>query len=105
MEQLLGIEIPAAKPKARIKREKTKSLEKIVRTRHKLKTEEKIDHCESPLVNKYEQKTKSVFPEKKNVYGAKFPWGTLSKKNLPSAIILSEIIGPPISKRKGHRLF
>ena len=105
MEQLLGIEIPAAKPKARIKREKPKSLEKIARPRHKLKTEEKIDHFESPLINKYEQKTKSSFPEKKNVYGAKFPWGTLSKKDLPSAIILSEIIGPPISKRKSHRLF
>ncbi|MHC4268938.1 MAG: hypothetical protein ACYSWS_03170 [Planctomycetota bacterium] len=101
MEELLGIEIPETKPRRRIDKEKPESLEKTV----KPKIEEKIGQFESPLVKKYEQKTKPSFPEKKNVYGAKFPWGTLSKKDLPRAIVLSEIIGPPISKRKGHRLF
>ncbi len=103
MEELLGIERPESKPKTRIKREKPESLKKTFKP--KPKTGEKIGQFETPLVKKYEQKTKPSFPEKKNVYGAKFPWGTLSKKDLPRAIILSEIIGPPISKRKGHRLF
>ena len=101
MEELLGIEIPEAKPRRRIDREIPGSLKKTV----KPKTEEKIGQFESPLVNKYERKAKPAFPEKKNIYGAKFPWGTLSKKDLPRAIVLSEIIGPPISKRKDHRLF
>ena len=103
MEELLGIEMPEDKPRKRINREKPESLKKTVKP--KPKKEEKIGQFETPLVKKYEQKTKSSFPEKKNVYGARFPWGALSKKDLPRAIILSEIIGPPISKRKDHRLF
>ena len=101
MEELLGIEISEAKPKIRRKRERPESLKKTVEP----KAEERIGHFKSPLVSKYEQKTKPSFPESKNVYGAKFPWGTLSKKDLPRAIVLSEIIGPPISKRKERRLF
>ncbi len=103
MEELLGIEIPEAKPRRRIKKEIPESLKKTAPP--KLKTEEKIGQFESPLTKKYEQKTKSSFLESKNVYNVNFPWGTLSKKDLPRAIVLSEIIGPPISKRKEHRLF
>ncbi len=103
MEELLGIEIPEAKPRRRIKKEIPESLKKTAPP--KLKTEEKIGQFESPLIKKYEQKTKSSFLESKNVYNVNFPWGTLSKKDLPRAIVLSEIIGPPISKRKEHRLF
>ncbi len=103
MEELLGIEIPEDKPQIRRKRERPKTLKIIDKTEPEIVG--KIGQFESPLAIKYEQKAKSSFPEKKNVYGAKFPWGTLSKKDLPRAIVLSEIIGPPISKRKGHRLF
>ncbi len=103
MEELLGIEIPEDKPQIRRKRERPKTLKIIDKTEPAIVG--KIGQFESPLAIKYEQKAKSSFPEKKNVYGAKFPWGTLSKKDLPRAIVLSEIIGPPISKRKGHRLF
>ncbi len=103
MEELLGIEMPEDKPRKRINREKKKKKKKTVKPKPKKK--EKIGKFETPLVKKYEQKAMSSFPEKKNVYGARFPWGALSKKDLPRAIILSEIIGPPISKRKDHRLF
>ncbi len=103
MEELLGIEISEAKPKIRRKRERPESVTNPAPP--KLKTEEKIGQFESPLIKKYEQKTKSSFLESKNVYNVNFPWGTLSKKDLPRAIVLSEIIGPPISKRKEHRLF
>jgi hypothetical protein len=44
-------------------------------------------------------------PEKKDIYRAEFPWDTLSGKDLKNAIIFAEILGPPISKRKSHRLF
>ncbi len=101
MEELLDIEISEANPM--IRRERPESLKKTAPP--KLKTEEKIGQFESPLIKKYEQKTKSSFLESNNVYSANFPWGTLSKKDLPRAIVLSEIIGPPISKRKEHRLF
>ncbi len=105
MEELLGIEMPEAKPQIRRKREKPESLEKTVKPKPEPTTKENIGQFESPLSIKYEEKTKSSFPEKKDIYSVKFPWGTLSKKDLPRAIVLSEIIGPPISKRKGHRLF
>ncbi len=103
MEDLLGIEKPEVKPRKRTNREKPEFFKKTFKP--KPKTEDKIGQFETPLVKKYEQKAMSSFPEKKNVYGARFPWGALSKKDLPRAIILSEIIGPPISKRKNHRLF
>ncbi len=103
MEELLGIEIPEAKPQTKRKREELESFDEIVKPEPKI--EEKIGQFKSPLATKYEEKTKPSFPEKKNIYCVEFPWGTLSKKDLPRAIVLSEIIGPPISKRKGHRLF
>ncbi len=105
MEELLGIEISEAKPQIIRNREKPKYVEKTVKAKPKPETEEKIGQFESPLSIKYEEKVKQSFPKKKNIYCAKFPWGTLSKKDLPRAIVLSEIIGPPVSKRKEHRLF
>ncbi len=102
MEELLGIEIPEDRHHIRKKREDLESLKKTVKP--KQKPEEKIYQLESPLVDKYEKKSKSYSPEsKKNI--AKLPWGTLTNKDLQRAIVLSEIIGPPISKRKDHRLF
>ncbi len=103
MEELLGVEIPEATTQIRRKRKKPESFERQVKSEQG--TKEQIGKFESPLVNKYEQKAKSTFFEKKNVSNVKFPWGKLSKKDLPKAIVLSEIIGPPISKRKDHRLF
>jgi hypothetical protein len=101
MEELLGIERPETKPQIEIKRETQKPLKQQVSPREESEAKEMDDRFTSQLV----EDQKSPLPEKREIYHAKFPWSTLSKKDLPNAIILSEIIGPPISKRKSHRLF
>jgi FtsZ-interacting cell division protein ZipA len=105
MEELLGIETPETKPQVRVERKEPKPLEKRVRTKPEPKIEKKIGQFESPLTNIYEKKPKPPIPGKKDIYSAKFPWGALSGKDLKNAIIFAEILGPPISKRKSHRLF
>jgi hypothetical protein len=101
MEGLLGIKRPETKPQIRIKREIQKPLKERVTPREEPEVEEKVDLVTSPLV----KEQGSPPPEERKIHHAKFPWGNLSRKDLPNAIILSEIIGPPISKRKNHRLF
>jgi hypothetical protein len=105
MEKLLGIEMPETKPQVRVEREEQKPLEKRVRTKPEPKIEKKVGQFESPLTKIYEKKTKPPIPEEKNIYHSRLPWGTLSGKDLKNAIIFAEILGPPISKRKSHRLF
>ena len=105
MEELLGIERPEPKPQIRTKRETQKTFKERVTPGEEPEIKKKVGQFESPLEKEHREKLKSPLPEKKEIYHAKFPWGTLSKKDLPNAIILSEIIGPPISKRKSHRLF
>ena len=103
MEELLGVEIPEDRHHVRKRSGDLESPKKTVKP--KQKPEEMIYQLESPLVKKYEKKPKSSFPKNKNIYNSKFPRGTLTNKDLQRAIVLSEIIGPPISKRKNHRLF
>lgn len=43
--------------------------------------------------------------KKKEIYGGKLSLDRLLKKDIKSAIVFSELIGPPIAKRKGHRLY
>jgi len=105
MEELLGTEIPETKPEIRIDEERYELLEKEVRPKPVPIIEEKIGQFESPLTKIYEKKPKPPISEKKDIYRAKFPWGTLPGKDLKNAIIFAEILGPPISKRKSHRLF
>ena len=105
MEELLGIERPETKPQIKIKRETQKPLKERVTPREEQEAKKKAGQFESPLAKEHREKRKPPLSEKREIYHAKFPWGTLSKKDLPNAIILSEIIGPPISKRKSHRLF
>ena len=105
MEELLGIEKPETKPQIRIKRKSQKPLKERVNPREESDAKKRVGHFESPLLKEHREKQKSSPPEQREIYHAKFPWGNLSKKDLPGAIILSEIIGPPISKRKSHRLF
>jgi FtsZ-interacting cell division protein ZipA len=105
MEELFGIETPETKPQVRVERKEPKPLEKRVRTKPEPKVEKKIGQFESPLTNIYEKKPKPPIPEKKDIYRARLPWDTLSGKDLKNAIIFAEILGPPISKRKSHRLF
>jgi hypothetical protein len=102
MEDLLGIERAAVtKPQIEIERKTQKPLRQKVTTREELEAEEKVDLVTSPLVEKL-----GPLPSKeREASQANFPWGTLSRKGIRSAIILSEIIGPPIAKRKSHRLF
>ncbi len=105
MEEVLGIETPETKPQVRVERKEPKPLEKRVRTKPEPKIEKRVGQFESPLAKRYEEKWKAPVHEKKDIYRAKFPWGTLSGKDLKNAIIFAEILGPPISKRKSHRLF
>jgi hypothetical protein len=105
MEELLGIETPETKPQVRKEREEPKPLETRVRTKPEPIIGKKIGQFESHLSKKYEEKWKAPVHEKKDIYSAKFPWDTLSGKDLKNAIIFAEILGPPISKRKSHRLF
>ena len=105
MEELLGTEIPETKPEIRIDEEMYELLEKEVRPEPEPEIEKRIGQFESPLTKIYEKKSKPPIPEKKDIYCSKLPWNTLSGKDLKNAIIFAEILGPPISKRKGHRLF
>ncbi len=105
MEELFGIETPETKPQVRVERKEPKPLEKRVRTKPEPIVEKKVGQFESPLAKKYEGKSKPPIHGKKDIYSAKFPWGALSGKDLKNAIIFAEILGPPISKRKSHRLF
>ncbi len=106
LEDILGIERPEPEPKPQritIEEEKPRPLRK--RVKPEPEKEEVVGEFESPLTKEFKEKEKAVIPEKKELYNVKFPWGTISKENLPSAIIFAEILGPPISKRKSHRLF
>lgn len=105
LEEMLGIEVPETKPQKRVEKEKPRPLKERITPRPEPKPEKKVGEFISPLVKRYEEEKKAFVPKKKDIYRAKFPWGTLSKKDLPNAIIFSEIIGPPIAKRKSHRLF
>ncbi len=106
LEEILGIEMPEPKPqRITIEEEKPRPLRKRVKPEPEPEKEEVIGEFESPLVKEFEEREKAVIPEKKELYKVKFPWGTISKEDLRSAIVFAEIIGPPISKRKSHRLF
>jgi len=104
LEEILGVERPEPEPqRITIEEEKPRPLRK--RVKPEPEKEEVIGEFESPLMKEFKEREKAVIPEKKERYQVKLPWGTISKENLPSAIIFAEIIGPPISKRKSHRLF
>ncbi len=105
MEELLGIERSEAKPQIEIEREIQKPLKERITAGGESEAQKRVGHFESPLVKEHREEQKFSSPEKKEISHAKFPWANLSRKDLPGAIILSEIIGPPISKRKSHRLF
>jgi hypothetical protein len=105
IEELLGVERPETKPQIKIKRETQEPLKERVTLREELEAKKRVDRFESPLIKEHREKRRPPLPEEREIHHVKFPWGTLSRKDLPNAIILSEIIGPPISKRKSHRLF
>ena len=105
MEELLGVDKVEATPQRRIRRKTPKPLQERIVQREGPEIKKEAGPLGPPLVKNLSEKWTSPLPEGKEIYHAKFPWGTLTKKDIPSAIILSEIIGPPISKRKSHRLF
>ena len=106
LENILGIERPEPEPqRITIEEEKPRPLRERVTPKTRLEKKEVVGKFESPLMKELREREKAVIPEKKELYRAKFPWGTISREDLPSAIIFAEIIGPPISKRKTHRLF
>ncbi len=105
MEELLGIKRSEIKPQIKIKRETQEPLKERVTPGKEPAAKKRVGQFESPLEKEHRVKRKPPVHEESEIYHTKFPWSTLSRKDLPHAIILSEIIGPPISKRKSHRLF
>jgi len=106
LEEILGVERPEPEPqRITIEEEKPRPLKEIVKPITRPEKEEGLGKFESPLMKVLREREKAVIPEKKELYRAKFPWGIISKEDLRSAIVFAEIIGPPISKRKTHRLF
>jgi hypothetical protein len=105
MEELLGIKRSETKQQIEIEREIHKPLKERITPGKEPAAKKRVGHFESPLIKEHREEQKPPPHEKKGIPHAKFPWGNLSRKDLPNAIILSEIIGPPISKRKSHRLF
>ncbi len=83
--------------------EEEKPAEVSVSEKPVLTTEDRVGGFTSSLIEKY--KEEPVVSEKKEIDQAGFSKKLLSQKSLPNAIILAEIIGPPISKRKERRLF
>ena len=107
MEKLLGIETPETKPEIRTDRidEERYELLEEVRPKPEPIIEKKVDQFESPLTKRYKRESKPPIHGKKEIYRSRLPWGTLSRNDLKNAIIFAEILGPPICKRKSHRLF
>ncbi len=105
MEELLGIERPETKQQIAIEREIQEPLEERITPGGEPEAKRRLSHLESPLLKEHRVKLKPLLPEEGEIPHAKFPWNNLSGKDLTNAIVLSEIIGPPISKRKSHRLF
>jgi hypothetical protein len=105
LEEILGIETPEDRPKIIVEKDRPKPLKERIKPKHEPILKEKVCEPELALDEQIEEEWEPHVPEKKKIYGARFPWSTLSRKDIPNAIILSEIIGPPISKRKSHRLF
>ncbi len=106
LKEILGVEIQEPEPqRITIEKEKPGPLRKRVTPKTIPEKEEGIGDFESPLMKEFREREKAVIPEKKELYKVKFPWGTISREDLPGAIIFAEILGPPISKRKSHRLF
>jgi len=105
LEDLFGVEVSEDKPQIISEEETPEPLRKQVRPEPE-REKSKAGEFTSPLIERFEKEEKSSVHEKKEIYQAKHPWDILmTKKDLKRAIILAEIIGPPISKRKGHRLF
>jgi hypothetical protein len=105
MEELLGIERSETKQRIAIEREIQEPLEERSTPREEPEAKRRLSHLESPLLKEHRVELEPILPEKRETLHAKFPWSNLSWKDLTNAIVLSEIIGPPISKRKSHRLF
>ncbi len=105
LEEILGIEIPRTERQRRAEEKVPELLENRVEPDPEPESEEMVGQHDSPLDKEYEEKQKSPCAEKADIYHAKFPLNTLSGKNLKNAVIFAEILGPPISKRKSHRLF
>ncbi len=104
LENLFGVETSEGRPQIIEEEEEPEPLIEQVRPEPE-KEKSKIGEFVSPLTKRFEKGEGAYGHKKKVAYQSKHPWDILAKKDLKRAIILSEIIGPPISKRKGHRLF
>ena len=112
LEEILGIEEPEKKPQTRVqeKKQKITAIKKKPRPFKKSDVPEpevkkRIGKFTSPLTERAIGKKQPVPPKKIDRYHKKFPWETKSNEDLQNAIVFAEIIGPPLAKRKNHRLF
>ncbi|MDR4496921.1 MAG: hypothetical protein MRK02_03205 [Candidatus Scalindua sp.] len=112
LEEILGIEEPERRPQRRVQENKQK-ITAIKKKPGPLKksnvpepeVKKRTGEFTSPLNEQAIEKKQPAPPKKRDGYHKKFPWETKSKEDLQGAIVFAEIIGPPIAKRKNHRLF
>ncbi len=110
MEKVFGMEGLVKKPKTQKRKQKSKASEKRQGARQKVeKSEPKVRNEVGGFTHSLHPKTKE---EKKHPHIGKEargrntrPWEAKTKEALQDAIIFAEIIGPPIAKRKNHRIF
>ncbi len=107
LEELMGIERPKEEPPIRVETEEAappvilKRPKKKPKPEPKIVKEEPVEVTRSRLVQLEGMKTQPSTEVPKPLERPVTP----PKSELKRAIILSEIIGPPLAKRKTHRLF
>ncbi|MCP5005649.1 MAG: hypothetical protein GY941_17195 [Planctomycetes bacterium] len=110
IEEVFGMEGLVRKPKTQKRKQKSKVSEKEPGTRQKIekpgpKVRSKIGEFTHSLPLKVkEEKKHTHISKEERVYKTR-PWKAKSKEALQDAIVFAEIIGPPIAKRKNHRIF
>ncbi len=110
LEEIFGIEEPERGPKVQKRKQQIKAGEKKPRAKQKRvepkpKERKKIGEFTYSLAERSKEATKPPHPKKDERVLKKRPWETKSNKDLQDAIVFAEIVGPPIAKRKNHRLF
>jgi hypothetical protein len=109
-EEIFVREEPKRKPRAYERKQQIKPLEKKPRTEPKSidpkpKGRNKIGETTSSLAEQREEEKKSLHLKKEESFQKERLWEINSKEDLQGAIVIAEILGPPIAKRKNHRLF
>ncbi|MDR4506155.1 MAG: hypothetical protein MRK01_15390 [Candidatus Scalindua sp.] len=110
LEEIFIREELERKPLVHERKQQIKALEKKTsakpeRVGPKPEARKKIGESTYPLSEHAIGEKKPLHLKKKDPLQKKRPWETNSKDDLQGAIVFAEILGPPIAKRKNHRLF